>query len=251
MTHTLLFSFDRKGDAKLCGATTNSWRSAPLIWEFMEERYLPPFIPFHLRGLPPEEKQEKLERYGYKPTRTSTLSGNAINEICELAVDPLVPFEHRLVLCTTLDGPLIRSSDIPVVAAAFRAFPKEAGDTSLSEQADLLEAYIGNDNIIAFGWAQNDICGRTWQAYHDDGSGEAKPYNCLWDNEHYWLVEDITDREQLAEYAEQKLAELKAESATLAPGGVLASKWWQFEAGTPVEKIGELVEQAMAAGGRA
>ena len=76
MSQTEIYGFDQSGNAYFKAGIKNSWRGAMAIWSFLEEKYLPPYIPDYIKatnwyydGIGFDEVVENL---GYKPTRVTS-----------------------------------------------------------------------------------------------------------------------------------------------------------------------------------
>ena len=65
---------------------------------------------------------------------------------------------------------------------AFRNFD---GETSLKEQADVLEELYQDDDCIAVGWHQNSVSCEQWFEY-----------NCLEQTDHYYLFDELDKEER-------------------------------------------------------
>ncbi|MDE7245599.1 MAG: hypothetical protein K2O18_16720, partial [Oscillospiraceae bacterium] len=67
------------------------------------------------------------------------------------------------------------------------------GDTSLSEQAIVLEKAAADSGIIAIGWNQTSVCANSWEnaGGYDKTKGKSIPYNCLTDTKHFWLFDEM------------------------------------------------------------
>ena len=195
MSVTTIYGFNKKGDAFEAGAIRNSWLAAMAVWSEMEERHLPLYIPDYLKscnwyynGMPYDEL---VKRNRFKPTRLAPTLGkeNPATDIFDLADDPAVPRNERIVLYTTFDKVLVKREHFSEVINAFRSF---GGTTSLPKQADILEQLLQSDDCIAIGWSQNDICGAFWDTYNYDKATESySPYNCLTQAEHSWLFDEL------------------------------------------------------------
>ena len=160
MSYTEIFGFDKNGNACHYADINNAFRSGMSIWSILEQKYLTTYIPEYARknGITMSEDCEK--RLGYRPTRcTSIMDNNAMKEIWNLADGDDVSMTDKVCLFTTFDNCLIKSSDIPKVIEAFRAFE---GETSLNEQADVLEQMYLDEDYIAAGWNQTSVNGDTW-----------------------------------------------------------------------------------------
>ena len=79
MSTTDIYGF-RKSDhlAELCTSIPNAWSGAMAIWAAIEEKYLPPYIPDHVKYCnwyrPGMSFDEIVRHNGYKPTRCTTMT---------------------------------------------------------------------------------------------------------------------------------------------------------------------------------
>lgn len=151
MSCTKIFKFDKQGNSEGIREVKNSWRGSPTIWEIMGNKYC-----------------------GHG---ASMFGIGKMREIWTLVDNPDVPTAERIVLFTTLDKCLVKKENLEKVIGAFREFE---GNTSLSEQADILEELLSDDNCIAIGWHQNSISCEQWF-----------DYNCLDNTDHYWLFDEL------------------------------------------------------------
>lgn len=151
MSYIQIFKFDREGNSEIISRVKNSWRGSMAIWEIMGNKYCG-----HGASVFDVEKMRK---------------------IWNLADSADVSVTERIVLFTTLDKCLVKKENLDKVIRAFRDF---RGDTSLPEQADILEELLNDDDCIAVGWHQNDISCEQWFNY-----------NCLNNTEHYWLFDEL------------------------------------------------------------
>lgn len=191
MSCTVIYTFDKNGDAMWYSDIHNSWRGAPAIWSYLENKYLPPFRPSYVPAHIPDDMVESYCRY--KPTRNSSMNDEDMREIWDLAEKAEIPIHERIVLYTTFDKCLVKKAELQRVIDAFNQFEAE---TSLKEQADILSKLLKDGNCIAVGWNQTSINGDTWGCYkYDDEENESIPYNCLTQNEHYWLFDEIMSTE--------------------------------------------------------
>lgn len=193
MSYTSIYGFNQNGTAYLQAEVDNAWRGAMAIWAILEERYLPPYIPesvkcanWYYHGMSFDEVVQKI---GFKPTRLIVLFGdNSIQEIWDLADSAKVSTIDKIVLMTTFDKVIVKREKLPQVIDAFNAFE---GETSLKEQAVILQEMLKNEKCIAVGWAQTSISAYDWSSFNfNKETGDCTPYNCLTQNEHYWLFED-------------------------------------------------------------
>lgn len=208
MSYTEIFAFGKDGNAYLVAMVKNAWLGAMQVWNIMEERHLPPYIPEYVKmcnwyhpGMTAEEIEVK---NGFKPRRTAPTIGkvdNPAREIWALADNTEIPRNDRIVLFTTFDDCLVKREDIPQVVEAFRAFEGDdyKGETSLGEQADILQAiYDDHPEIIAVGWNQTSVIVESWAntGGYNEEKGEPVPYNCLTGEKHYWLFDELKEAGQ-------------------------------------------------------
>lgn len=194
MSYTEIYGFNANGYAYHLSDVHNAFRGAMAIWRFLEDKYLPPYIPQYLRNIGITDPNECERHLHYKPTRCTSMEDEPTREIWNLVDRQDVSEDERICLFTTFDHCLVKREDIPKVVNAFRAFE---GQTSLKEQAEILEKAYSDENCIAIGWNQTSVNGDTWANYdYDEGTDESIPYNCLTGNGHYWLFDELKAREE-------------------------------------------------------
>lgn len=195
MSSTEIYAFDKNGYAYLAGETHNGWRGAMAIWSYLEEKYLPLFIPSYVKDMAWYKNgmsyDDIVAMMHFTPTRTSSMHGtpNPMNEIWDLYKRDDVSIDDKIVLYTTYDNCLIKHEDIPRVVEAFLKF---GADSSLPEQAKILNELYKSDNCIAVGWNQTSITATHW-GNRNTIDDEELPYNCLKQSDHFWLFEDINE----------------------------------------------------------
>lgn len=176
MSYTEIFKFNSRGKAEGIGETPNAWRGAMAVWNILDEKYLPPFFPKW--GTPGET---------YHRTSCDMGTNTIIREIWELANDDRVSDIDKIVLGTTFDNVIVMSKDIPKLVNAFYEFE---GETSLKEQAGIIERALADDpKLMAIGWNQTSVCDDAWVVY--DKRDRSRPYNIKKDTKHWSLFENI------------------------------------------------------------
>lgn len=166
MSTTDIYGFDKQGNAYHAGEVYNSWRGGMAVWRIMEERYLPP-----------------LKMFGIEISRLVAQSANKADEVWNLVERSDVSETDRIAMIATFDRCLVRKEDLPIVIKAFREFE---GETSLPEQAEILEQMYGDDECIAVGFNQTSVNEPVWDKYDKDARMTI-PYNCIKQNDHFWL----------------------------------------------------------------
>lgn len=195
MSCTEIYAFGKDGNAFLYDTVRNAWRGAMAVWNTMEERYLPLYVPeyvFHCNWYRPcMGNADIIAHLGFTPSRLFPRSGREDRscEIWNLCKSEDVPERDRIVLATTLDDVLVQRAGFQKVIDAFLNF---GGETNLAEQAKVLQKALDDENIIAIGWNQTSVSADHWAnaGGYDDERDEEIPYNCLTMTEHWWLFSD-------------------------------------------------------------
>lgn len=168
------------------------------IWKIMENLRLPPFIPNYIKDCNwyhPDITAEEVKRHlGYEPSRAlcyESSEGEPAQAIRGLCDNLEVPLYERIVMYTIFDYCLVKKENIGRVVDAFRAFD---GDTSLKEQADILEKLAANPEIVAVGWNGTSVNVVFWITGGGcDEEDESIPYNCLTDDKHFRLFDEMKE----------------------------------------------------------
>lgn len=155
MNNTTIFKFNENGESEEAANIKNSYRGCVAIWKYMGDKYLGIRVPSSL--IINSSDLEKMKK------------------IWSLVNDTRITLEEAIVMATTLDDYLVKKEDVPTVIKAFREFE---GDTSLPDQADILEKLIDDESCIGVGWHQNSMTCKKWF-----------DYNCLNETNHYWLFD--------------------------------------------------------------
>lgn len=198
MSYTEIYAFNEDGYAYEYGETRNAWRSAPIIWKFMEEKYLPPYIPNYVKCCywynPAMNYESICKHLGYHPSRFPDFSKEktGFKEICDLVDNENVSTTDKIVLHTTFDYALVKKQDFNRIISAFQEF--EAEGSSLLEQAEIFKEMMKDNSIIAAGWNQTSVNCDNWANFNNrycinDDKNHA--YNCLIDDKHYWIFDEV------------------------------------------------------------
>ncbi len=172
MSYTEIYKFNKEGQAEMIGEVKNAFRGAMAVWTILEKKYLPKYVPSWAFDLDKEY------------SRMGTFDRGGAAQIWNLVDDSRLSEAEKIVLSSTFDNVVVMVADIPKLVAAFRAFE---GDTSLAEQADLIE---GATDLIAIAWNQTSVNGDAWQSdtsVIEDDDEFYPPYNILKENKHWDL----------------------------------------------------------------
>ena len=169
MSRTEIYGFNKDGKAREIGGVQNAFRGAMAVWNILDKKYLPLFEP-------------EWAMVGGEYLRAADKV--AIKEIWGLFKDEKVSIVDRIVLGSTFDKVIVEKENLPELLKAFREFE---GETSLKEQADIIEKNM--DRVIAVGWNQTSVNCDTWSNFggFDEEIDESIPYNILTMDEHWEL----------------------------------------------------------------
>lgn len=178
MSYTEIYKFKKDGDAECVATVKNAFRGGMAIWLIVEKRYLPKYVPTWATMLGDTSKEY---------SRISDFSGNGSKEIWSLFDSEIISETDNIVLGSTFDNVVVMKEDIPKLIEAFRNFE---GETSLREQADIIEdVYQNDEDLLAIAWNQTPVNGDVWVSDETDDDGEHLPYNLLRDEGHWDLFE--------------------------------------------------------------
>lgn len=175
MSCTEIVVFTKSGRAKRLADVRNAWRGAMAVWNIMDERYLPAYTPEWARGMPNQK-----ERYSRMSDPIES------KKVWDLFVNEKVSMVDRICMGSTLDWCVVLRKNIPELIDAFRKFE---GESSLKEQADIIEAAFKDKKYIGVAWNQTSVCENKWNYYKDRGDTSIA-YNLLKDKEHWSLFEE-------------------------------------------------------------
>ena len=148
MSSTELYGFNAYGFAEFIGETQNAFRGAFVVWETLEKKYLEPLPLKNSAGI----------------SFTRAVSGEGLDDLWELPYTDKISRTEKIVLLSTFDRSIVRSSNIDELINAFNSFDSIfdlcATYTSLVEQAEILEKH--KNNYIAFGFNQTSVNSAFW-----------------------------------------------------------------------------------------
>lgn len=174
-----------KNSAERIGETKNSWRGGMAVWTALEKKYLPKYIP---------EWAKNMNTGNEEYSRTTAFSSDAMKEIWDLFKSEELSESERIVLGSTFDHVLVKVENVDRLLKAFREFE---GNTSLKDQADIIEKGIAeNPEIVAIGWNQTSVNGDVWTSTnYNEELEEYAGYNLEKDTKHWFLIESIKESE--------------------------------------------------------
>lgn len=182
MSYTELTFFGKDKNPSHTEDIKNAWRGAMAIWDIMDERYLPPFIPDFVGRL---EINNPSKRY----FRMSSSLEEERKKVWALFNDEKVSRIDKIIIGSTFDWVIVIKQNVSELIQAFRLFE---GETSLKEQADLIEEEFKDENIIAVGWNQTSVSQNNWTDFsYDQEKQESIPYNLSENDKHWNLFEEL------------------------------------------------------------
>jgi len=174
MSSTEIYKFKKNGDAEFIGETKNAHRGAMSVWSHLEKKYLPPVMKFG-KAI---------------PRRFLFLEKESVNDIWALHKTDTISETEKICLLSTFDNAIAQKDGLRDLIKAFREFD---GETSLKEQADIIEKEFDEDNdLLAIGWNQTSVNDDTWLNIggYDEDKEKSIPYNIFKGNEHWFIFED-------------------------------------------------------------
>lgn len=167
MSYTEIVGFNKEGDAYSQADIHNAFRGAMAVWRAMEEKYL--HVGRFSRCVMGSEKDMK--------------------EIWDLAGSEKVSDNDKICLASTFDNVVVKKKDFQKVINAFREFDAE---TSLKEQADVLEEMLADEDCIAVAWNQTSVNENTWLSGggYDEEKDEYAPYNLFKGEKHQYIFSE-------------------------------------------------------------
>lgn len=189
MSSTEIYVFRKDGYAEKYAKVHNSWRGAYTIWTMLEKKYLQSHRPYYDPTLKhaPRGYWSRFDCVSYNEEERQ----KALKEVWDLANEggPLTENE-RIVFVSTMDWMICKFEDLPELIKAYRNF---RGDTSLPEQAGILENILNEKDVIAIGINQTSVSagwGERGEEQDPENPDEKLPYNILKENKHFYLFED-------------------------------------------------------------
>lgn len=180
MSYTEIYKFKKDGNATLFAEIQNAWRGAMSIWNILDKKYLPPYVPDWAVRLKMNEPGKEFYRM-HDPTNEE-----GRKEVWGIYYKEGVSQTDKIVIGSTFDNVIVMREDIPKLVEAFRNFE---GETSLKEQADVIEKLFNNDeDMLGISWNQTSVNADAWSILEDD---KAQPYNILKNDKHWNLFEDL------------------------------------------------------------
>ncbi len=183
MSSTELYGFNANGFAEFIGETQNAFRGAFVVWETLEKKYLKPLPLKNSAGI----------------SFTRAVSGEGLDDLWELPYTDKISRTEKIVLLSTFDRSIVRSSNIDELINAFNSFDSIfdlcATYTSLVEQAEILEKH--KNNYIAFGFNQTSVNSAFWtddrntcECEHCEHCKEDY-YNLNTESEHFNIFDEL------------------------------------------------------------
>jgi hypothetical protein len=179
MSYTEIYKFKKNGDAECFSEVKNAWRGAMAVWNILDKKYLPKYIPDFAKILGETDKEY---------FRSFDFRGEALKEVWDLSLKDNVSKTDKICLRSTFDNVVVLSENLPELLRAFRDFE---GETSLPEQADAIEKELKNDpELLAIAWSQTSVNGGAWESDELDDDENYLPYNILKSEKHWSMFAD-------------------------------------------------------------
>lgn len=186
MSYTEIYKFKNDGNAVMIAEVKNAFRGAMAVWGVVEEKYLPPL------PKPNWMNQSDYNERGYSRCSASLGGANSLKEVWDLFNGDKLSEVDKIVLGSTFDNVVVMKNDLHKLVKAFREF---GGETSLKEQADVLEKCLSDDDLLAVGWNQTSVNADSWTSDElgkdEEGEQVILPYNINTMDKHWSLFEEV------------------------------------------------------------
>ena len=183
MSYTTIYAFKKNWLPFCLGEVGNSHRSAPAIWDYMEKKYLPPYMPDFAKNY------IWLKPWHFSRMVSFWTDPNGMYDVWNLFDRKDIPKHERIVLWSTFDDSVVMKPDFQILIDAFNAFE---GESSLKEQADIIKSALSNEDIVAIAWNQTSLSQTRW--YYGGGldeNDEELPYNILTMTDHRDFIQAL------------------------------------------------------------
>ena len=169
MSYTEIYGIKNNGEVAFVNETKNAWRGAMHVWNRLCEKY-------EIKGA----------MFG------------GFQELWKMAnTGALADFENT-VLKSTFDNVVVKKEEIPMLLEAFREYDKHFPESSLVEQAEIIENEILNDDeFMGVCWNQTSVNRNPWlieteptedDEEEEEDDSESAPYNILSGEKHWFLT---------------------------------------------------------------
>lgn len=169
MSYTEIYKFTPKGNVKFVAEIKNAYRGAAAVWDIIGNRYLGNYIPEWSKSAPADMKRESYSRMMDKEEMRKVWALYKSKDISEV---------DKIVLLSTFDYAVCMFKDLPRLIKAFNEFQ---GETSLPEQAQVLQGLLKSKTVLAVAWNQSSV-------------GEfllGEKYNLLAGTQHFDFLKDL------------------------------------------------------------
>ena len=183
MSYTEIYKFKKDGDAEEIGEVKNAFRGAMAICTHLEKKYLPKFIPEWAKSI----GEDLTKDY----SRISSMKQEDMKEVWDIIKHPYITDTHKIAMNSTFDNVVVKRENLEKLVLAFREFEFE---TSLKEQADLIEEALKDDpDLLGLGWNQTSVNGDTWanSGEYNEETEEHASYNLLKEKKHWFMFDDM------------------------------------------------------------
>lgn len=161
MSTTEIMIIKSNGDVVGYEDIQNSWRGGPYVWEQLSEKY----------------KLYEGMFTGYKRTWGNFNEG--------------VYLKHEnIVLGSTFDGVIVSKDNFGKLIHDFKMYATQEPNSSFSEQADIIDRMIADEECIGVAWNQTSVCDDAWDYGWDEEADEVIPYNIFKGDKHWELFND-------------------------------------------------------------
>lgn len=164
MSTTEIMIIKKNGDVVGYADIQNSWRGGMHVWRNLQEKY--------------NINENLLGMNGFKNTWRNFGIG-------------IYKRHEDIVLGSTFDNVIVLKKDFGKLIHAFKLYGSDEPNSSLSEQADVINSMINEEDCIGVAWNQTSVCDDAWDYKYDEDIDKIIPYNINKGNKHWNLFDEI------------------------------------------------------------
>nr|DAU53610.1 MAG TPA: hypothetical protein [Caudoviricetes sp.] len=164
---------------------SNELEGLPVLWMFLEKKYLPSYTPVDKNGKPCD--WEWVKDHVKKGEYVSRYSAFQCQEILDLQRDYRLTYEEMMVFRTTLDNAAVLGEDIPAFLGCLKVVANECGGI-FPQQHKALSDYVKThsiDDIKAIAFNQTSVISASDTFGEDMDAPLSEFWDLMWSKDRY------------------------------------------------------------------
>ncbi len=177
MSYMRIFVIKKNGDLESVKKFGNSHRGGPLLWDWIERKYMP------------------YDKSKWEFSVFIHRDKEGMDKFWKLVEDDRLPEYQRIALYHTYDGVMVKKENLKRLVDALEMMASDMEDCGhLLDQVDFLKGKVLDRNdILGICWQQSSTVGSAWgsEGVIYDENENSRPFNIYKDNYHdqHWLFD--------------------------------------------------------------